>query len=83
MRILSVLYTGALALTGVASAAQYCDSVTSVCYSETKAGDLYVRVALPAVEKDPFDMLVQIVAPKTAAGWAAIAWGGKTGLEIM
>ncbi|KAI1122972.1 hypothetical protein F5Y10DRAFT_286616 [Nemania abortiva] len=77
MGVLSALYTVALALVGVTSAAQYCDSVTSVCYSETKAGDLYVRVALPTVEQDPFDMLMQIVAPKTAAGWAAIAWGGK------
>ncbi|KAI0441143.1 iron reductase domain protein [Xylaria telfairii] len=67
----------ALALASMANAAQYCDPVTSVCYSETKAGDLYIRVALPAVEQDPFDILVQIVAPKAAAGWAAVAWGGK------
>ncbi|KAI1146532.1 iron reductase domain protein [Nemania diffusa] len=77
MGLLSVIYISGLALAGVTSAAQYCDAATSVCYSETKAGDLYVRVALPTVEKDPFDVLLQIVAPKTAAGWAAIAWGGK------
>ncbi|KAI0414342.1 iron reductase domain protein [Xylaria grammica] len=73
----SVFYTVALLLVGAANAAQYCDPVTSVCYSETKAGDLYVRVAIPAVDKDPFDMLLQLVAPKATAGWAAIAWGGK------
>lgn len=73
----STLSATALALTSIANAAQYCDPVTSVCYSETKAGDLYIRVALPAVEQDPFDILVQIVAPKAAAGWAAVAWGGK------
>jgi len=77
MGLLSVLYTAALALTGVVSAAQYCDAATSVCYSETKSGDLTVRIALPAVEKDPFDALLQLVAPKAVAGWAAIAWGGK------
>ncbi|TRX87981.1 hypothetical protein FHL15_011122 [Xylaria flabelliformis] len=73
----SILCTVALALASIVGAAQYCDPVTTVCYSETKAGDLYVRVALPAVEKDPFDILMQIVAPKAAAGWAAVAWGGK------
>ncbi|KAI3339405.1 iron reductase domain protein [Ustulina deusta] len=77
MALLSVLYTITLILARVTRAAQYCDSATSVCYSETKAGDLYVRVALPAVEEDTFDMLLQIVAPKTTAGWAAVAWGGK------
>ncbi|GAP87975.1 putative cellobiose dehydrogenase [Rosellinia necatrix] len=79
MYLLSASFTLflAFALTKVTSAAQYCDPSTNVCYSETKAGDLYVRVALPAVEKDPFDMLVQIVAPKKVAGWAAVAWGGK------
>lgn len=64
-------------LTKLISAALYCDTVTNVCYSETKAGALYVRLALPAVEQEPFDILVQIVAPKTVAGWAAVAWGGK------
>ncbi|KAI0401712.1 iron reductase domain protein [Xylaria palmicola] len=76
MGLLSVVYAVALGLAGIASAAQYCDAATGVCYSETKTGDLYVRVALPVVEKDPFDLLLQFVAPKTA-GWAAIAWGGK------
>lgn len=73
----SYLFLLAFALAGLITAAPYCDAVTSVCYSETKAGDLYVRLALPAVEQCPFDILVQIVAPKTAAGWAAVAWGGK------
>lgn len=73
----SVFSIGALLLMGAANAAQYCDPVTSVCYSETKAGDLYVRVAIPAVNQDPFDLLLQLVAPKSAAGWAGIAWGGK------
>ncbi|KAJ2974503.1 hypothetical protein NUW58_g8639 [Xylaria curta] len=77
MGLLSTFFTGVIALAGAVSAVQYCDSGTSVCYSETKAGDLFVRVALPAVEQNPFDILMQVVAPKAAAGWAAIAWGGK------
>ncbi|KAI0465704.1 iron reductase domain protein [Xylaria cf. heliscus] len=72
-----ILCGAALALASLANAAQYCDPMTNVCYSEAKAGDLYVRVALPVVEEDPFDILVQIVAPKPTAGWAAVAWGGK------
>ncbi|KAI8634475.1 iron reductase domain protein [Xylariaceae sp. FL1651] len=68
--------TAALVIADIISAAQYCDTATGVCYSEAKAGDLYFRVALPAVEQDPFDILLQIVAPKSA-GWAAVAWGGK------
>ncbi|KAI3325020.1 iron reductase domain protein [Xylariaceae sp. AK1471] len=80
MGLLSVLYTAsavALSFTGFVSAAQYCDAATNVCYSETRSTDLTVRVALPAVEAAPFDILLQIVAPKATVGWAAIAWGGK------
>ena len=33
------------------------------------------RVAIPNVEEGPFDVLLQVVAPKTV-GWAGIAWGG-------
>ncbi|KAI1359264.1 iron reductase domain protein [Xylaria arbuscula] len=77
MILMFIFYTVALLLIGAANAAQYCDPVTSVCYSETKAGDIYVRLAIPMVEQDPFDILLQLVAPKSAAGWAAVAWGNK------
>ncbi|KAK5627026.1 hypothetical protein RRF57_002741 [Xylaria bambusicola] len=77
MILKSVFYAATLLLVGAVNAAQYCDPVTSVCYSETKAGDLYVRVAIPMVDQGPFDLLLQLVAPKRTAGWAAIAWGGK------
>ncbi|KAI0189903.1 iron reductase domain protein [Astrocystis sublimbata] len=77
MGFVTRLCIGALGLASTARTSQYCDPVTSVCYEETKAGDLYVRMALPAVEQAPFDVLVQIVAPTATAGWAAVAWGGK------
>ncbi|KAI0522101.1 iron reductase domain protein [Xylaria bambusicola] len=77
MILKSFLYAVTLLWVGAVNAAQYCDPVTSVCYSETKAGDLYVRVAIPMADNGPFDILLQLVAPKQTAGWAAIAWGGK------
>ncbi|RYP42798.1 hypothetical protein DL768_010212 [Monosporascus sp. mg162] len=60
-----------------AAASQYCDGETGVCYSETKVGvaPILWRVAIPAVEAGPFDILLQVVAPRTV-GWAGIAWGG-------
>ena len=62
-----------------AGATKYCPGDTSICYSEYTivSSQIKFRVAVPEVEKAPFDVLLQIVAPKTAAGWAGIAWGGK------
>ncbi|KAH9908443.1 hypothetical protein F4778DRAFT_717256 [Xylariomycetidae sp. FL2044] len=76
--------TTALALASASCAApaspsvQFCDPVTTVCYSSSTVGvgAISYRVAIPVVDVAPFDMLVQIVAPKTA-GWAGIAWGGR------
>lgn len=61
----------------VSATAQYCDEPTGVCYSEITVGVAPItwRIAIPAVEEGPFDILLQIVAPKTV-GWAGIAWGG-------
>ncbi|KAI5918663.1 hypothetical protein F4810DRAFT_691121 [Camillea tinctor] len=55
----------------------FCDPDTDVCYSGSTVGiaEIAYRVALPLVDTAPFDMLIQIVAPKSA-GWAGIAWGG-------
>jgi hypothetical protein len=81
MGLLSVLYTAsavALSFAGLANAARYCDAATNVCYSETRNNDIAVRVALPVVETAPFEILLQIVAPKATAGWVGIAWGGKS-----
>ncbi|OTB01763.1 putative iron reductase domain protein [Hypoxylon sp. CI-4A] len=56
---------------------QYCDEPTGVCYSEITVGVAPItwRIAIPAVEQGPFDILLQVVAPKRV-GWAGIAWGG-------
>ena len=58
-----------------ATANQYCDAATSVCYYEVAASNATYRVAIPNVGAAPFDILLQIVAPKSV-GWAGIAWGG-------
>lgn len=58
--------------------AKYCPGGTPICFSEysvDSAGVVY-RIAIPDVKAAPFDILLQIVAPKTV-GWAAIGWGGK------
>jgi hypothetical protein len=74
------IVTAAVAVFGAASAApagpaaQTCDA-TGVCWSETSAGGIVYRVAIPVATAAPFDVLLQIVAPK-ATGWAGIAWGG-------
>ncbi|KAI0888695.1 iron reductase domain protein [Annulohypoxylon maeteangense] len=65
-------------LTAPASAKdQYCDTSSGVCYSEVTVGVAPItwRIAIPAVGEGPFDVLLQIVAPKTV-GWAGLAWGG-------
>ena len=48
-----------------------------VRYSEVTVGVAPItwRVAIPNVAEGPFDVLLQVVAPKTV-GWAGIAWGG-------
>lgn len=58
--------------------AKYCPGGTPVCFSEysVDAQGVVYRIAIPDVQAAPFDILLQIVAPKTV-GWAAIAWGGK------
>ncbi|KAI1812084.1 iron reductase domain protein [Poronia punctata] len=76
---LSTLLTLTLTSLITAGSTTYCDPKPTVCYSETQAPgtNLTIRLALPAVEEPPFDAILQIVAPKAEAGWAAIAWGGK------
>lgn len=60
----------------LSASAKYCDD-TGVCYSEISVGvaPITYRIAIPAVEEGPFDVLLQIVAPQSV-GWAGIAWGG-------
>ena len=63
----------------VAATTKYCDAASTVCYSEfTSTNNIAFRIAIPdtATASAPFDVLLQIVAPK-ATGWAAIAWGGQ------
>ncbi|RYP66945.1 hypothetical protein DL771_007519 [Monosporascus sp. 5C6A] len=79
--VLALLIGGGSAAPPIASttaaASQYCDGETGVCYSEATVGVAPIkwRVAIPAVTSGPFDILLQVVAPRTV-GWAGIAWGG-------
>lgn len=60
---------------------KYCPTSTTeaVCYSEftVAAQKITYRIAIPEVAAAPFDIYLQIIAPKATAGWAGIAWGGK------
>ena len=63
----------------IAATTKYCDAASTICYSEfTSTNNIAFRIAIPdtATAAAPFDVLLQIVAPKTI-GWAAIAWGGQ------
>ncbi|KAI1097257.1 iron reductase domain protein [Jackrogersella minutella] len=57
--------------------AKYCDTSSGVCYSEVTVGVAPItwRIAIPSVGQGPFDVLLQVIAPKTV-GWAGLAWGG-------
>ncbi|KAK3337567.1 hypothetical protein B0T19DRAFT_397174 [Cercophora scortea] len=57
---------------------KYCPGGTSICFSEYTVAthNIVYRIAIPEVTAAPFDILLQIVAPK-AVGWAGLAWGGK------
>ncbi|KAK3695648.1 hypothetical protein B0T22DRAFT_508949 [Podospora appendiculata] len=57
---------------------KYCPGGTSICFSEYTVAthNIIYRIAIPEVTAAPFDILLQIVAPK-AVGWAGLAWGGK------
>jgi len=59
------------------SAAKYCDTATTICYSEWVSPEkIAYRIAIPdTATAGNFDVLLQIAAPKTV-GWAGIAWGG-------
>ena len=75
--------TAVMALTGAALSApkatsvQYCDPASEVCYSSSTVGvaSISYRLAIPNVTVTPFDILLQIVAPRTAQ-WAGLAFGG-------
>lgn len=53
----------------------------AACFSEftVAAQKITYRIAIPeaATASAPFDIYLQIIAPKATAGWAGIAWGGK------
>lgn len=53
----------------------------AACFSEftVAAQKITYRIAIPetAAAAAPFDIYLQIIAPKATAGWAGIAWGGK------
>lgn len=59
--------------------AKYCDASTHICYSEFISPEkIAYRFAIPDnATAGNFDILLQIVAPKTV-GWAGLAWGGTS-----
>ena len=64
------------------TATAYYDSETGFTFSEvrvsyTLTSQIAYRIAVPstAVNGQPFDVVLQVVAP-TAVGWAGMAWGG-------
>ena len=59
------------------NAPQISDEGPDVRWSEASVGVAPItwRIAIPNVAEGPFDILLQVVAPKTV-GWAGIAWGG-------
>lgn len=62
------------------SSAKVCDAATTICFQEFSSPQkVSYRIAIPdsATASAPYDVLLQIVAPKAAAGWAAVAWGGQ------
>ncbi|TLS30647.1 hypothetical protein PpBr36_03052 [Pyricularia pennisetigena] len=64
-------------LAALTTAAKFCDG--RVCYSEFLSPEqIAFRIAIPdtAAQATSFDVLLQIVAPKTV-GWAGIAWAGR------
>ncbi|RKU41441.1 hypothetical protein DL546_001394 [Coniochaeta pulveracea] len=79
---LSTLFACFLAVCSTLAAptapAKYCDTTTTICYSQfTTTNNIAFRIAIPdTATSAPFDVLVQIVAPKSV-GWAGIAWGGQ------
>ncbi|PKS05596.1 hypothetical protein jhhlp_008114 [Lomentospora prolificans] len=66
-----------LATLGSTLAAPSPRQAAGLTYKEfsTPSGIVY-RVAIPEASAAPFDVALQIVAPK-ATGWAGIAWGGS------
>ncbi|KAI1075112.1 hypothetical protein F5B20DRAFT_585687 [Whalleya microplaca] len=77
MGIIPIIAAALTLATTVTPSDRYCDPTSEVCYSSSTVGVAAIsyRVAIPVVDAAPFDLLLQIVAPKTA-GWAGIAWGG-------
>lgn len=53
-----------------------CDADTGMCFAEATGSGILYRVGLPNVDAAPFDVLLQVVAPRSV-GWAGIAWGGQ------
>ncbi|ELQ44708.1 hypothetical protein OOU_Y34scaffold00062g5 [Pyricularia oryzae Y34] len=77
MSFIRTVMAALVLLTAPAAAAKFCDG--QVCYSEfVSPQKIAFRVAIPdtAAQGTNFDMLLQIVAPKTV-GWAGIAWAGR------
>ncbi|KAK0625831.1 hypothetical protein B0T14DRAFT_421217 [Immersiella caudata] len=58
-------------------AAKYCDAASTLCFTEWVSPEkIAYRFAIPdTATAAPFDVILQIEAPKTV-GWAGIAWGG-------
>ena len=53
-----------------------CDADSGMCFAEATGSGIRYRVGLPNVDAAPFDVLLQVVAPRSV-GWAGLAWGGQ------
>ena len=62
-------------VTALGQSDTYCDSLGRCFAYYTNDVDITFGVAIPVAPKVPFDVIVQITAPKKV-GWAGLAWGG-------
>jgi hypothetical protein len=77
LTLISITLSSPLPQAGSPPGNKYCDYLTDICYSEWISPEkIAFRIAIPEdATPGEFDVLFQIVAPKTV-GWAGIAWGG-------
>jgi hypothetical protein len=61
-------------------AVKYYDPVTGFNFTQyTTAQNVNYRIAIPsnATNNEPYQIVLQVVAPLTNTGWAGLAWGGQ------
>ena len=77
MRISALLLTTGLFAWIAAATKYYCDNELNLCFAEARAAnDAYFRMAIPQNAIAPFDVVLQMLVPKSV-GWLGFAWGGE------